>query len=246
MTYTIPAIDEQVAIECEFDTLDWQLRNREFDTVRNRCTDIVGTPEVSVRKRSWASLLLAEVAHAESQYALALQYLDGVDDLPTPLLVRLDATRCTALLQNGQDAEAARLAQRLIQDYPISSRAWGAVSRVRYQRGDEQGAWLALVHAAQLEPASFSLITLLIQMASTTERTRQLAPLLRAHLDANPVQIQLRVELFSSYVHRGEIEKAIDQGRRVVAFAPVTLIDDDIVATVKDALSQLTELPKVE
>lgn len=246
MSYTIPAIDEQVAIECEFDTLDWQLRNREFDTVRNRCNEILKTPDISSRRRSWAALLLAEVAHAQSDYAAALSHLDAAVDLPKPLLVRLVATRCTALLYVGQAAAAAQLAQRLIQEYPQSSRAWEAVSAVRRERGDDEGAWVALAHAAQLDPVAFSPTTSLVEMASTTERTREIAPLLRAHLDANPVQIQLRVELFSSYVHRGEVDKAIDQGQRVVAFAPVTVINDDIVATVRDALSQLMELPKGE
>jgi lipopolysaccharide biosynthesis regulator YciM len=246
MSYTIPAIDDRVAISCEFDTLDWLLRNRVFDTVRNRCTEIVGTPDVSARRRSWASLLLAEVAHADSNYTEALRHLEAAVDLPTPLLVRLLATRCTGLLHSGQDADAWQLAQLLVQEHPQSSRAWEAASKVRRKRGDDEGAWLALVHAAQLEPAAFSPTNSLVEMASTTERTRELAPLLRAHIDANPVQIELRVELFSSYVHRGEIDKAIDQGQRVIAFAPVTVIDDETVATVRDALHQLMELPKAE
>lgn len=246
MSYTIPAIDEHVAIECEFDTLDWQLRNREFDTVRNRCKQILETPDISSRRRSWAALLLAEVAHAQSDYAAALSHLDAAVDPPTPLLVRLVAARCTALLHTGQDEESWQLAQRLVQEFPQSSRAWEAVSAVRRKRGDDEGAWLALARAAQLDPVAFSPTTSLVAMASTTDRTRELAPFLRAHLDANPVQIQLRVDLFSSYVHRGEIEKAIDQGQRVVAFAPVTVIDDDIVATVRHALNQLMELHKVE
>jgi predicted Zn-dependent protease len=246
MAYTIPPIDHRLAIDPEFDTLDWQLRNREFETVRSNCNAILAAPDNSLRRVSWASLLLAEVAIAESDHTTAEALLQHVVDLPDPLRVRLATGRCEALLDKGEVGEAAHLAKALIEQHGDSWRAWEAVGKVRQEQGDDEGAWLALVRSVQLNPAAFSPVTLLVNAASTTERMRELAPLLRAHLDAQPVQIQLRVELFSSYVHRGEIEKAIDQGQRVVAFAPVTVIDSASVDTVKEALNRLYQLPQAE
>lgn len=242
MPYQLTNVADDYALEPEFDRLDWQFRNGEFDTVEGGCRALVDDPAAGPRRASWAYLLLGEVQLSRNRYSDAMSYLEQAVDLAIPLRNRLAAARCKVLLNTERSDDAWALAQHLVTEAGDSWRSWEALATCQRARGDVEGAWRSLVRATQLNPAAGPVILAMIQLGSTPERARDLAPALQAHLDVLPVAIALRVNLFTCYVHLGEIDKAIDQAQRITSFAPVSVIDAEVVAGVKDALDQLIRL----
>lgn len=242
MRYTIANAEDDVLVDQEFDRLDWLIREGRLDEAREACLRIVDAPDVSARNASWACLLLGAVDLARQNYEEALRHFKAIQIVSAPLRPRLAASTAKALIMLGHGEEAHQQIQTLLSESPESWYSWEVLGVWQKAQGDEEGAWKSLLRAAELNSRESSIISNLIALGLTPNRCRELTVALEKHLIMEPHNMGVRMCLVSCLLSMGEIQRARDEARRVVAFGPFVELPSDLLASMQHILNQLEQV----
>ncbi len=242
MAYTIPQIDDSALIEQEFDLFDWKIRTGNLAEVREFCSQVLACDTTHPRRLSSVHILSGTVDLLQSSYESGLRHFEAAHEAPLALRCRARAGSAKALTMLGRTCEAQLLLQHLVTEWPDSWYAWEAMGTWERETGNDEGAWRAFLKAAGLNPGNPSLITSLVAMGLVPGRYNQLAIALENHLALEPLNMGFRGCLVNCFLHTGEVEKACDQARRIVLFAPFSVVPPELVSTMNGLLSQLESI----
>lgn len=239
MAYTIPQSDDSSLIDQEFDLLDWRIRIGHLDKVREICAQILTSEARDLGRTSWARILCGTIELLRLNYEDALRNFEASNAPPAPLRPRAKAGAAKSLTMLGHIDQAGELLQALVSEWPNSWYTWEASGLWHRKKGDDEAAWRSLLKASALNPGNPSTISTLIAMGLVPNRYHELVVALESHLAIEPLNLGFRGCLVNCFLHTGELDKACDQARRIVLFAPFSVVPAELVSTMHGLLSQV-------
>jgi tetratricopeptide (TPR) repeat protein len=242
MGYLLRSATDDTFIEQEFDQLDWRLRRGESAEVQGACEAILNSLDISRRRGSWARLLLASVAVLRGAYTEALAHCEAIQDLPAALRPRATAVGCKARGLSGEREAAISDLSRLVAEAPQSFHAWEALGSVQRAAGRSGEAWEALRAALAIRPGDREVMSALVAIGMPVQRYRELKEALVLHLGVEPMDLNIRMALASCLVCLGDLVAAQEEMRRIVAFAPFSVVDPAVVATAQEMLIKTAKI----
>jgi predicted Zn-dependent protease len=142
----------------------------------------------------------------------------------------------------GRTGEADLLLQHLSTEWPESWYTWEAMGTWYRETGNDEGAWRAFLKATALHPGNPSIITSLVTMDLVPNRYSELAVALENHLALEPLNLGFRGCLANCFLHTGALDKAYDQARRIVLFAPFSVVPAELVSSMNALISKLESI----
>lgn len=233
MAYTLALEGLEPSIDLEFDRLYAQGLSGEWSPVRDRCQQLLATPNPP----AWTHLLLGYAELSEKDFESAHSHFCEGMSLPEPLGSESCAGVGRALLGLSRHDEALRLLQEVVARWPESHFVWHALGETFAVLGDNEHAWLCALQAAALCPTHADSLSLLVAAASQLARHAELIKALEDIRNAQPWNLDVRGTCALTLLRNGRHVEAVEEMTRVVSFAPFAPVSPAVLEMIRDSIS---------
>lgn len=194
-------------------------RQREFDIVREECTELVTDQSTSAAQKEYAQALLAEVMLLEGDVAGAEA---GFGDIlrANPESVRAICGLGVLRASQGDTAQAVELFERAAQLEPESDVALAGLGFMAANNNEAEKAWDLYQRALKSNPENIRALLGLLEIGYLLKRYAEVEQAIKAYLDMHPGDLDFLYSLAGCYYVQGRLEEARQEVDKIVLFEP--------------------------
>jgi tetratricopeptide (TPR) repeat protein len=242
MAYRLQDNTEEYYVDQEFDRLDRRLWEGDFETVRRHCSSIIESQLEPDDRKIWGHALLGLVELVEGQFDKAYYHCLLGARASEPIRSRAIAGVAYALIGRGCFNDAETLLKSFLESSPDSGVAWHALGSCYAASNRTQEAWSCLARAWTLCPRGATSLPTLASLGLCKERCNELATILGAACVVDPANLDARGVLAAALLLMGDRERARQELERVMAFAPLTKINTQVLALVRESFASAARM----